>query len=253
MGIIFSVFLSIKYSKSNQFPCDSYKFLIIKQNSGPDIQWIDNQKPIFNVNFRLHSTVLTTDLHLHNLFAHAERLLEYCKGPIPSDSETCKVLKAAHAIDISAVISFLPTLLDELFILLVSSNTEEISLNIIRLLINLIHMVAEESGRKDLMLSYVKYVFKTPRVKAKPNASPGQTNTVHGEICRHLPTLLHPNNTDFLLVNKFMRFSSIIFDIIIKSMGHFLLTTGRIRMHRNERFPKEFEGRIETLFQVSDS
>ena len=223
---------------------------IPQQNSGPDVQWIDNQKPIFNLNFRLNSTIFTTDQHLHNLFAHAERLIESTRGPIPSESETCKILKAAHAMDIRSAINFLPTLFDELFVLLVTSANEEVSCNIIRLLINLIHMVAEEAQRKDLILAYVKYNFKTPAIKGKAGASPNSFNTVHGEICRHLPSLLHPNNTDFLLVNKFMKFSSIIFDIIIKSMAHFLISSGRIRMHRNERFSKDFEARIENLFQV---
>lgn len=223
---------------------------ILQQNSGPDVQWIDNQKPIFNINFRLNSTIFTTDQHLHNLFAHAERLIESTRGPIPSESETCKILKAAHAMDIRSAINFLPTLFDELFVLLVTTRDEEVSCNIIRLLINLIHMVADEAQRKDLILSYVKYNFKTPKNKGKASASPSSVNTVHGELCRHLPSLLHPNTTDFLLVNKFMKFSSVIFDIIIKSMAHFLITSGRIRMHRNERFSKDFEARIENLFQV---
>ncbi|XP_055550315.1 dedicator of cytokinesis protein 9 isoform X1 [Wyeomyia smithii] len=222
------------------------------QNSGPDIQWIDNQRPIFTVNFRLDSTVLTTDQHLHNLFVHAERLLEHSKTtPQPAESETCKILKAAHAIHVSSLISFLPTILNQLFSLLVATSSEEIGLNIIRLLVNLFHMVAEEAKRKELLTSYVKYVF---RIEGYPvnGCSPKsqQVSTVHGELCRHLPTLLHPNNTDFLLVNKFMKFSGIFFDIIVKSMGHFLLTTGRIKMQRNERFPKEFSTRIEALFQV---
>ncbi|KAG5678742.1 hypothetical protein PVAND_008388 [Polypedilum vanderplanki] len=221
-----------------------------KGNAGPEITWILDQKPIFNIHFRLNSTLFSTDQHLHNLFAHAEKLLESTRGPIPSEMETCKVLKAAHAIHISAVINFLPTIFDQLFILLITSYNEDVSCNIIRLLINLIHMVAEEAGRKELILSYVKYNFKTPAIKVKSNTSPSAINTVHGEICKHLPTLLNPTNTDFLLVNKFMKFSSVIFDIIVKSMAHHLLSSGRIKMHRNERFPKEFEKRIENLFQV---
>ncbi|XP_058447960.1 dedicator of cytokinesis protein 9 isoform X2 [Malaya genurostris] len=223
-----------------------------KGNSGPDIQWIDNQRPIFTVNFRLDSTVLTTDQHLHNLFVHAERLLEQSKTTVlPAESETCKILKAAHAIHVSSLITFLPTILNQLFTLLLATVSEEIGLNIIRLLVNLFHMVAEEAKRKELLVSYVKFVF---RIEAFPvnGCSPKSqhVNTVHGELCRHLPTLLHPNNTDFLLVNKFMKFSGIFFDIIVKSMGQFLLSTGRIKMQRNERFPKEFAARIESLFQV---
>ncbi|XP_050078931.1 dedicator of cytokinesis protein 9 isoform X2 [Anopheles maculipalpis] len=219
-------------------------------NAGPDVQWIDNQRPIFTISLRLDSTVLTTDQHLHNLFLHAERLLEHSKTVAPPDTtETCKILKAAHAIQIGSLITFLPTILNQLFSLLVATNNEEVGLNIIRLLVNLFHMVAEEAKRKELLMAYVKYVY---RIDSQPvnGCSPTSQNTVHGELCRHLPTLLHPNNTDFLLVNKFMKFSGIFFEVIVKSMAQYLLSTGRIKMQRNERFPKEFCTRIEALFQV---
>ncbi|XP_055599906.1 dedicator of cytokinesis protein 9 isoform X2 [Uranotaenia lowii] len=223
-----------------------------KGNSGPEIQWIDNQRPIFTINFRLDSTVLTTDQHLHNLFVHAERLLEQPKPvALPAESETCKILKAAHAIQSNSLIAFLPTILNQLFNLLVATSSEEIGLNIIRLLVNLIYMIAEEAKRKELLLAYVKYVFRIEGFPVNGCSPTSQhVSTVHGELCRHLPTLLHPNNTDFLLINKFMKFSGVFFDIIIKSMGQFLLSTGRIKMQRNERFPKEFATRIESLFQV---
>ncbi|XP_055917510.1 dedicator of cytokinesis protein 9 isoform X2 [Eupeodes corollae] len=220
-----------------------------KGNCGPEIQWIDNQRPLFTVTFRLDSTVLTGDQHLHNFFAHAEKLLESGKiSAIPAESETCKILKAAHAIHITSLITFLPTVLNELFTLLVNTTSEEIGLNVIRLLTNIIHMVIEEAGRKELLASYTKYVFYAPNFSQKGLGS--QTRTVHGELCRHLPAILHPTNTDFLIVNKFMKYSGIFFEIVIKSMAQHLLDTGRIRMHRNERFPKEFPARIESLIQV---
>ncbi|XP_055386706.1 dedicator of cytokinesis protein 9 isoform X2 [Condylostylus longicornis] len=220
-----------------------------KGNCGPEIQWIDNQRQLFTVAFRLDSTVLTSDQHLHNLFAHVERLMEQSKmHAIPAISETCKILKAAHAIQISSLIAFLPTILNQLFTLLVNTTNEEIGLNIIRLLINIIHMIIEEAGRKELLFSYVKYVFYTPNFYIKRDNS--RPITVHEELCRHLPDILHPNNTDFLIVNKFMKYSNIFFDIIIKSMAQHLLDSGRIRMLRNERFPKEYHQRIESLLRI---
>lgn len=169
---------------------------------------------------------------------------------IPAESETCKILKAAHAIHVTTVITFLPTILNQLFVLLVNTSSEEIGLNIIRLLVNLIHMIADEAGRKELLLSYIKFVFRSPNFMIKHNASPGLAMTVHGELCRHLPTLLHPNNTDFLIVNKFMKYSSVFFDLIVKSMAQHLLSTDRIKMMRNERFPKDYSIKVESLFQV---
>ncbi|XP_053664214.1 dedicator of cytokinesis protein 9 [Anopheles marshallii] len=222
------------------------------QNAGPDVQWIDNQRPIFTISLRLDSTVLTTDQHLHNLFLHAERLLEHSKTVAPPDTtETCKILKAAHAIQSGSLITFLPTILNQLFSLIVATNSEEVGVNIIRLLVNLFHMVAEEAKRKELLMAYVKYVYRIDSQPVSGSSPTSQSvNTVHGELCRHLPTLLHPNNTDFLLVNKFMKFSGIFFEVIVKSMAQYLLSTGRIKMQRNERFPKEFCTRIEALFQV---
>lgn len=217
-----------------------------QQNAGPEIQWIDNQRQIFSMAFRLESTVLTTDQHLHNLFAHSERLLQFGKiTAMPAESETCKILKAAHAIQVKSTITFLPTILNQLFTLLVTTTSEDIAVNVIRLLINLIHTVAEEAGRKELLNSYVKFVFQTTNFLPKMNG-----NTVHSELCRHLPTILHPNNTDFLVVNKFMKYSNIFFEIIVKSMAQHLLHSGRMRMHRNERFSDEFESKIESLFMI---
>lgn len=82
--------------------------------------------------------------------------------------------------------------------------------------------MVHEIGRKEILVSYVKYIFVTPETKRHA--------TVHEEICKHLPVILNPDNTDFLVVNKFMHHSSFFFDIIIKSMAQHLLTTGRIKV-----------------------
>lgn len=164
---------------------------------------------------------------------------------VPAESETCKILKASHAIQVTSIISYMPTILDELFILLVHTTSDDIGLNIVRLLINLINIVAE-NDRKELLVNYVGNTFHSHSYK-----KPGELqNTVHGELCKHLPTILHPNNTDFLVVNKFMKHSSILFDVIVKSMAQHLLSSGRIKMQRNERFPKDFQLKIEELFDV---
>lgn len=194
---------------------------MLLQNAGPEITWIDGQRPIFTVGYNLVSTVNTRDQHLFNLFAHAERLLEPKSSAQPSETETCKIIKALHAIQLPTLITFLPTLLNQLLTLLVSVSNDDIGLNIIRVLINLVNMIFE-ANRKEVLQTYVKYVFAPP-VNRKQN-------TVHEEVCKHLPTILHPNNTDFLVVNKFMHHSSFFFDIMVKSMAQHLLGTGRIKV-----------------------
>jgi hypothetical protein len=155
------------------------------------------------------------------LFVHAERLLDPKPSALPSETETCKILKALHAIQLTTLITFLPTLLNQLFALLVSTSSEEIGLNVMRVLINLVNMVYE-AGRKETLQAYVKYVFMTPLSK--------RSITVHEEMCKHLPIILHPNNTDFLVVNKFMHHGDFFFDVIVKGMAQHLLLSGRIKV-----------------------
>lgn len=74
-------------------------FQNVFQFGGPEITWIDGQKPIFHVNFRLSSTVLTMDQHLHNLFTHAERLQQpKVSSFLPPETETCKILKVIELV-----------------------------------------------------------------------------------------------------------------------------------------------------------
>lgn len=101
------------------------------------------------------------------------------------------------------------------------TNSEEIGINVIRVLINLVTMIYDVK-RKEILHAYVKYVFVSPDSK--------KATTVHEEMCRHLPVILHPNNTDFLVVNKFMHHSDFFFEVIIKGMAQHLLNSGRIKV-----------------------
>ncbi|KAF5283763.1 hypothetical protein FQA39_LY17201 [Lamprigera yunnana] len=213
-----------------------------KGNAGPEITWIDNQRSLFSVSFNLVSTINTKDQHFFNLFSQTERLFDPKPSAQPNYSEICKIIKALHSIHLTTLITFLPTLLNQLFALLLVTNNDEIGLNIIRVLINLVNMI-HDAGRKEILQVYVKYVFVQTWTGSKQR-------TVHEEIAKHLPTILHPNNTDFLVVNKFIHHSNFFFEIIIKGMAQYLLTSGRIKMLRNERFSVDFYQRIEQMLEV---
>lgn len=164
----------------------------------------------------------TSDQHLFNLFAHSERLLDPKHVAQPNEGETCKIIKALHAVQLTTLITFLPTLLNQLLVLLLAThNHNDIGLNIVRVLINLVNMLYE-ANRKEVLDVYVKYVFTLPDFN--------KLTTVHEEMAKHLPAILHPNNTDFLVVNKFMHHSSVFFDIMVKAMAQYLLSTGRIKV-----------------------
>lgn len=65
------------------------------------------------------------------------------------------MFQATHAIQLDTAIAFLPTLLNQLFSLLVLSPSNDVGLNIIRLLVHLVHLV-QEANRADILTTYVK-------------------------------------------------------------------------------------------------
>ncbi|KAL1443839.1 hypothetical protein MTO96_030159, partial [Rhipicephalus appendiculatus] len=219
----------------------SYKPLGLgKGFCGPDVRLVEGGRELFKVGFRLVSTVHTRDQHLHNFFVHCQKQLETkVLGP---DTETSTLLKALHAVEGSAMIHFLPTTLNQLWKLLVSTGSEEVALNTVRVLIHLVTCV-HEAGREDILHSYVQYMFVTE----PPQGS--QQTTVHEELTKALSSLLGPDNADFLVVHKFLHQSWFFFQILAKSMAQHLMNTDRIKMQRHERFSKEYHNRVRTLVQ----
>ena len=57
-------------------------------------------------------------------------------------------------------------------------------------------------------------------------------------MSKHLPIILHPNNTDFLVVNKFMHHGDFFFDVIVKAMAQHLLLSGRIKVGLSGESPR---------------
>lgn len=97
--------------------------LSVSQNAGPEVVWVEGEKHLFRCQLVLESTVATRDMHLHNLFSQIERLLKANSPPTspspPPWNDVCNALKAAHAIKLSSLVAFLPTILNQLFELMV--------------------------------------------------------------------------------------------------------------------------------------
>lgn len=85
--------------------------------------WVEGEKPLFRCQLVLDSTVATRDVHLHNLFSQIERLIKMSSPPTsptpPPWHDVCNALKTAHAIDLTSLIAFMPTILNQLFDLMV--------------------------------------------------------------------------------------------------------------------------------------
>lgn len=120
--------------------------------------WVDGQRLIFSVGFQLVSTVITRDQHLHNLFTHLDRMFDKSALIPPSEIETCKILKASHAIHLTTAITFLPTILNELFKVFLVAMSDDVGLNLVRVLVHIIHLI-HDADRNDILQSYVKVGF----------------------------------------------------------------------------------------------
>ena len=77
------------------------------------------------------------------------------------------------------------------------------------------------NGDADLF----QYVFMTETI-----AGPKQ-KTVHEELAQYLKAALRPNQADQLIVSKFLKHIWFFFEILIKSMAQYLLSTDRIKVH----------------------
>lgn len=225
---------------------------------GPDVRMVEGGRELFKVGFKLVSTVHTKDQHLQNFFVHCQKLLETkILGPDTETStllkeqaiasvgsepgrEISKLVKALHAVEGNAMVHFLPTVLNQLLRLIVSTGSEEVALNTVRVLIHLVTCV-HEAGKEDVLHSYVQFMFVTE----PPEGS--QQTTVHEELAKSLAALLGPDNADFLVVHKFLHQSWFFFQILAKSMAQHLMNTDRIKMQRHERFSQEYHNRVRTL------
>ncbi|XP_050675433.1 dedicator of cytokinesis protein 9-like [Leptidea sinapis] len=211
-----------------------------KGNAGPDIVWVEGEKQLLRCHIVLDSTVDTRDPHLRHMFSSIERLVRTASPPTsptpPPWNDVINALKAAQGIQPSTLVAFLPTILNQLFDLMTVEKgyTNEMGYQIVKLIVHFVHLI-HEFGRKDLLDSYVKYVFNCVEFK------------LHTVLTAPLYMFVESTQQDFLLGQKFMQYSGFFFDIIVKSMAQYLINTGRIKMSRHERFHTDLLENIDRL------
>uniref|UniRef100_A0A3Q2Q471 Dedicator of cytokinesis 11 n=1 Tax=Fundulus heteroclitus TaxID=8078 RepID=A0A3Q2Q471_FUNHE len=116
------------------------------RKSQPDIKWVENAKPLFKVKTNVASTIYPQDLHLHKFFQHCQLMKAAADG---NPAELIKYLKCLHAVETHVVITFLPTVLMQLFEVL----TVDVPENPV-----IIHIVSKchEEGLEHYLRSFVK-------------------------------------------------------------------------------------------------
>ncbi|KAM7375212.1 hypothetical protein PAMA_014344 [Pampus argenteus] len=109
----------------------------------------------------------------------------------------------------------------------------------------MVHVVAQchEEGLEHYLRSYVKFVFKP-----EPYSSTS-VKTVHEELAKAMTAILKPS-TDFLTSNKLLKHSWYFFEALVKSMAHYLIESGKVKLSRNQRFSASFYHAAETLVNM---
>uniref|UniRef100_A0A669CIG9 Dedicator of cytokinesis 11 n=1 Tax=Oreochromis niloticus TaxID=8128 RepID=A0A669CIG9_ORENI len=119
-----------------------------------DIKWVENAKTLFKVRTHVASTIYPQDLHLHKFFQHCQLMRTASEG---NPAELIKYLKCLHAMETHVIITFLPTVLMQLFEVLTAATKEahEIAVNSLRVIIHIVSKCHEE-GLEHYLRSFVK-------------------------------------------------------------------------------------------------
>ncbi|XP_052785231.1 dedicator of cytokinesis protein 9-like isoform X7 [Mya arenaria] len=233
-----------------------------RNSTASDVKWVDGGKPLFKLKLHLMSTVYTRDPHLHTFFFHCQKMMT-SPSPGPDSLNKLKVLekvsnvadaveqqylmnsvKSLHAVDVSTYIQFLPTILNILFKLVANTQSEDIGMNAVRVVIHIVSEV-QDVDKQELLEKYVKYIFR-----AEPIPKGSKQKTVHEELAKSLTMILRPANADQVVVVKFLNNAWFFFQVLIKSMTQFLVDGERVKMPRNERFSSDYQYKLQTLIQT---
>ncbi|KAM6909379.1 dedicator of cytokinesis protein 11 isoform 2-T2 [Xenentodon cancila] len=208
------------------------------KKSQPDIKWVENGKTLFKMQIHVASTIYPQDLHLHKFFEHCQLMRS---TPEANPAELIKYLKCLHAVETHVVITFLPTVLMQLFEVLAAATkgAHEIAVNSLRVIIHIVSRCQEE-GLEQYLRSFVKYVFVT-----SPRAS-GNSSSTH-EVLAAAVTAVLKQTADFHTSNKLLKYSWFFFETMAKSMAQYLQEENRMKMPRAQRFPDSFHQALQSL------
>uniref|UniRef100_A0A3B4ZQC4 Dedicator of cytokinesis 11 n=1 Tax=Stegastes partitus TaxID=144197 RepID=A0A3B4ZQC4_9TELE len=208
------------------------------RKSQPDIKWVENAKTLFKVRTHVASTIYPQDLHLHKFFQHCQLMRTTSEG---NQAELVKYLKCLHAMETHVIITFLPTVLMQLFEVLTAATKEahEIAVNSLRVIIHIVSRCHEE-GLEHYLRSFVKYVFVTN------NPASGNSATTH-EVLATAVTAILKQTADFNTSNKLLKYSWFFFETMAKSMAQYLQEGNRMKMPRAQRFPDSFHQALQSL------
>uniref|UniRef100_A0A8C6Q8W6 Dedicator of cytokinesis 11 n=1 Tax=Nothobranchius furzeri TaxID=105023 RepID=A0A8C6Q8W6_NOTFU len=186
----------------------------------PYLKWVENAKPLFRVRSHVASTIYPQDLHLHKFFQHCQLMETASEG---NTAELIKYLKCLHAMETHVIITFLPTVLMQLFEVLTAATKDahEIAVNSLRVIIHIVSKCHEE-GLDHYLRSFVKYVFLT--------STPSSASATTHEVLATAITAILKQTADFNTSNKLFKYSWFFFETMAKSMAQFLQAENRMKV-----------------------
>uniref|UniRef100_A0A3P9BM23 Dedicator of cytokinesis 11 n=1 Tax=Maylandia zebra TaxID=106582 RepID=A0A3P9BM23_9CICH len=179
------------------------------------------------------STIYPQDLHLHKFFQHCQLMRTASEG---NPAELIKYLKCLHAMETHVIITFLPTVLMQLFEVLTAATKEahEIAVNSLRVIIHIVSKCHEE-GLEHYLRSFVKVSCRKHCLL-----------TTH-ELLATAVTATLKQTADFNTSNKLLKYSWFFFETMAKSMAQYLQEENRMKMPRAQRFPESFHQALQSL------
>ncbi|XP_041841346.1 dedicator of cytokinesis protein 11 isoform X2 [Melanotaenia boesemani] len=208
------------------------------KKSQPDVKWVENAKLLFKVRAHVASTIYPQDLHLHKFFQHCQLMKTTSEA---NPAELIKYLKCLHAVETHVIITFLPTVLIQLFEVLTAATKEaqEVAVNSLRVIIHIVSRCHEE-GLEQYLRSFVKYVFVS-------GASPSGNSAATHEVLAIAVTAVLKQTADFNTSNKLLKYSWFFLETMAKSMAQYLQEGNRMKMPRAQRFPDSFHQALQSL------
>ncbi|XP_077399654.1 dedicator of cytokinesis protein 11 isoform X2 [Vanacampus margaritifer] len=208
------------------------------KKSQPDIKWVENAKPLFKMRSRVVSTIYAQDLHLHKFFLHCQLMRNTSED---NRAELIRYLKCLHAMEMHVMVHFLPTVLMQLFEVLLAATKEgqEIAVNSLRVIIHIVSRCHEE-GLENYLRSFLKYVFVSKIL------APGNAACAHDVLATAVTAILK-QTADFNTSNKLLKYSWFFFETMAKSMALYLQEDHRMKMPRAQRFPDTFHQALQSL------
>uniref|UniRef100_A0A669CYV0 Dedicator of cytokinesis 11 n=1 Tax=Oreochromis niloticus TaxID=8128 RepID=A0A669CYV0_ORENI len=204
-----------------------------------DIKWVENAKTLFKVRTHVASTIYPQDLHLHKFFQHCQLMRTASEG---NPAELIKYLKCLHAMETHVIITFLPTVLMQLFEVLTAATKEahEIAVNSLRVIIHIVSKCHEE-GLEHYLRSFVK-------VSCHKHCQPASVSALTShELLATAVTATLKQTADFNTSNKLLKYSWFFFETMAKSMAQYLQEENRMKMPRAQRFPESFHQALQSL------